>query len=208
MSFCEPAPPPTILAPVERRFFPRFDVSLMGVCSINLGPDVHCTSIDISVSGIALRTTAPAEIGDAVIVAFREFGMAKGRVARLFEGGFALAFDNIDPHRSRLSQYLVWLVRGVERDLDDDRQHDRIVPLNRIMTLSRGDGSKTFGRVQNLSRSGIAFTSTAVLAVGEAVVIGRHPARILRVFDDGAAAAFDTVLDVDGFDVMISFARL
>ena len=191
----------------DRRFFPRFRVALRGICSVNRGPDIHCTSFDLSIANIGLLTIAKPNVGDTIIASFREFGMAKGRVGRLFEGGVVVSLDNVNPYRSRLSQYLVWLARGADRDVGQDRVHDRIVPLNRILTLTRADGRTSIGRVENVSRTGIAFTCLARVDVGEAVRVGRHSATIFRVFDDGAAAQFDSVLDMENFDVMISFAK-
>lgn len=197
---------PTRLPLAERRCFPRFNIALVGLCSINQGPDAHCASVDLSIAGIAVRTRAAVCIGDAVIASFREFGMAKGRVVRRFEGGFAFALNTVDPYRSRLSQYLGWRVRGLDRPSSDTHLDERLVPLNRLLVLTRADGRAHIGRVESVSRSGIVFTSTTRFSLGEAVRVGRYPAKVVRVGDAGFAADFDSVLASEEFDVMISFA--
>jgi hypothetical protein len=197
---------PARLPEAERRCFPRFNIALVGVCSINQGPDAHCASVDLSIAGIAVRTRAAVSIGDAVIASFREFGMAKGRVVRRFGGGFAFALNTVDPYRSRLSQYLRWWVRGLDRPSAETRLDERLVPLIRLLVLTRADGRTHMGRVKSVSRSGIVFTSTTRFSLGEAVRIGRYPARVVRVGADVFAADFESVLTTESFDVMISFA--
>lgn len=98
-------------------------------------------------------------------------------------------------------------MRGAERGANEGRAQNRLVPLNRILVLTRANGRSSIGRVENVSRSGIAFTSNATFETGEAIRVCGHPATIVRVFDDGAAADFEPVLELENFDVMISFAR-
>lgn len=74
---------------VENRMNDRF-VPTDRAATIKHGKDTRdALIVDVSRTGIALRTTLSAAIGDTVVVGQRLFG----RVARHFPGGFAIAFS-------------------------------------------------------------------------------------------------------------------
>ncbi len=74
----------------EERFVPFIRSSILRL------PDgrEHCAKIrDLSASGVALETTAPAEIGSAIFV-----GRTRAVVTRRFEGGVSAQF--VSPFRA------------------------------------------------------------------------------------------------------------
>lgn len=94
-------------AVAERRTYPRFPIALAGRCSVGGGPDVACTTIDLSLGGTALRTMAGAAVGERVVVALPPHGIVEGFAVRSTRDGFAVAFIESRPQHRRLTRLLV-----------------------------------------------------------------------------------------------------
>ena len=68
--------------------------------------------------------------------------------------------------RERVTNYLDWLVRRNSEASFEARAHVRIVPFRRIVALTVG-GEITTARIVDVSRSGVALTTTRAVAVGD-----------------------------------------
>lgn len=61
-------------------------------------------TVDVSLSGIAINTTANVENGQFVEMHIEGFGSIRGSVARVYEGGAAVTFDEDEKAREKLSE--------------------------------------------------------------------------------------------------------
>ena len=187
----------------ERRAHPRFVVQLTGLCSIAGGDDVPCVVRDLSVGGCALQCETATPLGSRVIAALPQIGLIDGRVVRTFGACFALALTARRLQRERVTNYLDWLVRRNSEASFEARAHVRIVPFRRIVALTVGSEITT-ARIVDVSRSGVALTTTRAVAVGDAVVVGEKAATVVRPLKGGFAANFREELGL-AFDASVVF---
>lgn len=184
------------------RAYPRLQVDLVGICSVAGRPDVSCLARDLSVGGMSLLCDDRAATLDTeVVVSLPQVGLLRGRVVRVFPGGFAMTLAEGRAQRERVSNFLTWLG---ERETDcglEDRAHARIVPLRRMVSLGAA-GETSMARIVDVSRSGVALTSTAGVQVGNEVVVGSKAAVVVRMLEGGFAARFAEPLGPD-FDASI-----
>ncbi len=173
----------------ERRAFPRLKVELFGTCSVAGKADEPCLARDMSVGGLAVACDGRAALAAEVVVSLPQVGLLRGRIVRAFGGGFAMAFAEGRVQRERVSNFLTWLV---ERETDsglEDRLHARIVPMRRLVSLVAA-GESSMARIVDVSRSGVAVTSTSSVRVDDAIVVGRQAAVVVRLLEGGFAARF------------------
>lgn len=185
----------------ERRAFPRLKVELFGTCSVAAGPDEACFTRDMSVGGMAVLCDIRTAIEAEAVVSLPQVGLLRGRVVRCFGGGFGMAFVEGRAQRERVSNFLTWLV---ERETDsglEDRMHARVVPLRRLVSLA-ASGESSMARIVDVSRSGVALTSTCNVQVEDAIVVGTRAAVVVRLLEGGFAARFVAPLDPE-FDASI-----
>lgn len=189
----------------ERRCYPRFSVALTGVCSVAGSSDVACVIYDLSLGGAAVRCDGTAAVGDRVILSMPLVGLLEGRIVRTMHNAFAVAFEGRGAQRGkRIGDYLAFIILSAEEPDREDRVHQRLVPLQRIVAITRADGRSHMARIIDASRSGIALTTTVAVSVGELIVVGSTAAEIVRIFDGGLAARFKVPLDTT-FDATIVF---
>ena len=180
---------------------------LQGLCSVNGGGDVPCLAIEILPDRLTVKSDARAAFADEAILSLPHIGLLKATVTGVFVGGFTLAFE--PSPQSKLGLYLDWLEHRFGSDASADaRRFLRIVPIKRLVALETDDEPVSFVRIVDLSRSGVAFTSSKLSKEGARIRIGAHTGVIVRLFDGGAAAHFDQFIDGDAFDVMIELDKV
>ena len=183
-------------------FATRHAVTLDGACSINGGPDVSCCAVEMSLTGLVVRTEASVVFADAVILQLPQIGIVEAAVAEVLEGGFRLLFEAAP--MSKLGTYVTWLesVDASEQGFANGRQHERIVPIKRLTTLRREGSAPSMARLVDLSRSGAAFTCGKPPEIGERVDLGVFSGSVVRLLEGGAAVRFDQIID-GKFSVLI-----
>ena len=186
----------------ERRAFPRFALTLAGKCSVAGGADVPCTVVDMSMGGAALRAEVDPTVGEAVIVALPQIGFLRGRVARIFNGGFAVALEQGRSQRERVASYLTWFVASRLDPELEERAFERILPFRRVVAISVAGKPTVAARIVDISRSGVALTATATVSLGDAVTVGNTRAVVVRLIEGGFAARFVEPLGA-GFDATV-----
>lgn len=181
---------------VERRRHRRLPVTLGGRCMLQDQREFACRVIDASLGGLAVAIPAVARIGERVVAYLDEIGRFEGRVARLVEGGFAMALDLTLHGRNKLELFLARL--GGEKAVGD-RRHERRLVGDFVSRLVMTNGHAVECRVLDLSVSGAAV---AVLGpcppLGSRVRLGTTVGRVARRFDRGIAIAFDEYDDPGG----------
>ncbi|MEM1102786.1 MAG: PilZ domain-containing protein [Pseudomonadota bacterium] len=174
----------------DRRKFERFEILLAARLLLN-GFTEHDGEIqNISEAGIAVSSSAAAQVGDGVIATIEGLDRIEGRVCRVFEGGFAISAKLPAARRSRLRRQIEFLMNPSLRDQSDER---RGVPRhktdNQHTICIMPDGHSRIARVVDLSARGIAVEidqrpwlrqESPKPPPGSMVQVGRMTGRVVR----------------------------
>ena len=177
----------------EQRRIARVRVAVGGRVMLENRQEYAATTLDATIASLGMRCEAQARLGEKVIGYFDTIGRVEGAVARVWDQGFAIDLQTTTRKRDRLANQLVWLANRDILNLPEDRRHDRIVPLDPRVTLTRLDDPLKVplrGNAIDLSRSGAAIATAERFVAGEDIVIGTTPARVIRAFEGGIAVEF------------------
>ena len=94
---------------------------------------------------------APGKVGERVIAYVDHLGRLEGKIARAFEGGFAMSIGATPRKREKLAAQLTWLANRQILNLPEDRRHGRIVPRNPMAQLILPNGVNITCRVIDIS---------------------------------------------------------
>jgi hypothetical protein len=183
----------------ERRRHQRVRIDLLGRLMLENRQEYPCRIVNMSPGGAAIMSDAPAKIGERVIAYVDHLGRLEGKMAREFEGGFAISIGATPRKREKLAAQLTWLANRQILNLPEDRRHGRIVPRNPMARLILPNGVNIACRVIDVSLSGaaIAVPPSQLPPIGAAVTIGKTPGRVVRHIDDGFAVEFTRLLHPD-----------
>jgi len=176
----------------ERRRHQRVRVDLLGRLMLENRQEYLCRVINMSPGGMALMADAPGKMGERVIAYVDHLGRLEGKIAREFEGGFAMSIGATPRKREKLAAQLTWLANRQILNLPEDRRHGRIVPRNPRGRLILPNGTNVACRVIDMSLSGAAIAVPPALLppIGAAVTIGKTSGRVVRHIEDGFAIEF------------------
>jgi len=73
----------------ERRQAERFPIEFAGVCLVE-GLSYPCSTVELSGSGLSVKTSLPAERGEQIIADIPAIGAIEGTIARRIRDGFAI----------------------------------------------------------------------------------------------------------------------
>jgi len=179
----------------ERRRFKRMDVSLNGRFMVEDTKEYPCEVFNMSPGGMAVRAPFAPRVGERVISYIEQLGGLDGRVARTFEGGFAVEFKISARKRERIANVLTWYSSG--EHTVDDRVHERYVPRIANQKLILPSGTVQDCRVIDISLSGASIATRLRPDIDSLVVLARHRGRVVRHHDEGFAIQFVEVQDPD-----------
>lgn len=174
----------------ERRRFQRVKVHLLGRYMLADRREFPCQVINMSPGGLAMLAPGLGDVGERVVAYLDHVGRVEGKITRLLDNGFAMTVNATPRKRDKLAAQLTWLANRQILNLPEDRRHDRIVPRNPMAILKLADGRAMTCRIIDLSLSGAALAAETRPPVGEAVTLGRVPARVVRHLEDGFALEF------------------
>lgn len=174
----------------ERRRFQRVKVHLLGRYMLADRREFPCQVINMSPGGLAMLAPGLGNVGERVVAYLDHVGRVEGKITRLLDNGFAMTVNATPRKRDKLAAQLTWLANRQILNLPEDRRHDRIVPRNPMAILKLADGRAMTCRIIDLSLSGAALAAETRPPVGEAVTLGRVPARVVRHLEDGFALEF------------------
>ncbi|MEQ8267922.1 MAG: PilZ domain-containing protein [Parvibaculum sp.] len=181
----------------ERRRYPRVAVEARGRFLAPDGSEHECALRDISIGGIAVSSPVPLSVGETIIVYLDDFGRFEGKIARLFDGGFAIETAISGPRRERLQQRLEALARGEKIDVSARRAFARYVPgeagLEESSVLTMAGGDSIPCRIIDMSLGGAQVAVDPRPAIGTQVSIGRMEGRIVRHTEEGVGIQFTNV---------------
>ena len=176
----------------ERRRHQRVRVNLLGRYMLADRREFPCQVTDMSPGGMALMAPVSGATGERVIAYVDHLGRLEGKVARVFQNGFAMTISATTRKRDKLAAQLTWLANRHILNLPEDRRHGRFTPRNPVARLVLPNGTNLACRVIDLSQSGAAISIAPELRppVGTMVSIGKTPGRVVRHIDDGFAIEF------------------
>jgi len=192
MALVQAAQTKTKLLPLaeERRRFQRVRVNLLGRYMLSDRREFPCQVANMSPGGMALIAEVSGREGERVIAYIDHLGRLEGKIARLYQNGFAMTLAATPRKRDKLAAQLTWLANRDILNLPEDRRHDRIVPRNPIALLTQEDGTRMTCRIIDLSPSGAAIAAENRPPLKSLVMLGKVQARVVRNLEEGFALEF------------------
>ncbi len=179
----------------ERRVIPRRAIILPALCWHADGSEFHAVTVDISGEGIRMRSAIIPPVDAQLGCSIRGVGAMEIRVVRTGAVDFAVRVMGRGATPSEVVRSLVGLARLQAPPPEEVRVSRRVVPKRRAVQVALADGTSASARIVNLSASGVALQLDAPLEIGQAIVVGRHRAKVARRIDGGVGAAFLVPLD-------------
>ncbi len=185
----------------ERRRFQRVKVHLLGRYMLADRREFPCQAINMSPGGLAMLAPGIGNVGERVVAYLDHIGRVEGKITRLLDNGFAMTIGATPRKREKLAAQLTWLANREILNLPEDRRHERVVPRNPMSWLRLANGHEMPCRIIDLSLSGAAVSAEIKPLIGDQVILGKVPARVVRHLEEGFAIEFahpqssDTVED-------------
>ncbi len=174
----------------EMRKHQRVPLSIPGRFMLEDKTEYPCQVVNMSPGGVAILAPNYGRIGERIVCYLETLGRLEGFVVRHFGSGFSFTINASPRKRERLAEQLMWLSNKDNLDLDDERDHQRVVPKNSYSQIAFSDGRVSTCRIINVSMSGLGIQVNEKPAIGENVVIGKTACRIVRHFENGIGAEF------------------
>src|ERR1700749_1855718 len=171
----------------DRRRHQRVKVNLLGRYMLADRREFPCQVINMSPGGMALVAPVAGAVGERVIAYVDHLGRLEGRIARLFENGFAMTISATARKRDKLAAQLTWLANRNILGLPEDRRHGRIVPRNPVGRLVMPNGVNPPCRIIDVSQSGAGIATDQRPPIGALVTLGKVKGRVVRHLEDGLA---------------------
>ena len=174
----------------ERRRFQRVKVNLLGRYMLADRREFPCQVVNMSPGGMAVIAPVTGEQGERIIAYVDHLGRLEGRIARVFQNGFAMTISATARKRDKLAAQLTWLANRQILGLPEDRRHGRITPRNPIGRLIMPNGLNVSCRIIDVSQSGAGIATDQRPPVGALVMLGKVQGRVVRYLEDGFAIEF------------------
>lgn len=180
---------------LDRRYYQRVKINVLGRYMLSDNREFPCQIRDMSPGNLALTGPVSGSMDEAVVAYIDHIGRVEGKVARLFDGGFAMSINATKRKRDKLSAQLTWLANRHELNLPEDRRHSREAPKNPFTTVTLPNGSEHQAKIIDMSLSGAALGLSVTPGIGTPVMVGKIRSRVVRVFEEGIAVEFARVQD-------------
>jgi hypothetical protein len=190
--------------PMERRRHQRVDVQVMGRYMLESRREYPCQTVNVSPGGLAILAPVMGNIGERVVVYLDQLGRVEGTVVRQFQNGFAIAFSATVRKRDKLASQLTWLANRQLLGLPEDRRHDRVQPRIPRTVITLDSGQQVVARLIDISTSGAGISTDLKLVMDQRIVVGKLPAKVVRIFEGGVAVEFGRVLTGPEIDSDVS----
>jgi hypothetical protein len=185
------------LQATDRRRHQRVSVNILGRFMLEDRREYPCQVIDMSPGGMALISPVSGQVGERVVAYIDHLSRVEGRIARVFDGGFAIELRNTVRKRDKIANVLTWLANRDELNLPEDRRHDRFVPKNPITRIVLPDGTEHVCRIIDVSLSGAAIATDVRPEKGDSIDLGKMRARVVRHIEGGIAVEFAAIQNRD-----------
>src|SRR5215813_971235 len=174
----------------ERRRFQRVRVNLLGRYMLEDRREFPCQVVNMSPGGMALIAPEIGSEDERVVAYIDHVGRLEGKIARVFQNGFAMTISATARKRDKLAAQLTWLANRHILNLPEDRRHGRITPRNPVTHLALPNGTQITCRIIDLSLSGAAVKTDQRPPIGVLVNLGKVQGRVVRHLEDGIAVEF------------------
>ena len=174
----------------ERRRFQRVTVNLLGRYMLADRREFPCQVVNMSPGGMAVIAPVTGGDGERVIAYIDHVGRLEGKIARVYQNGFAMTIAATVRKRDKLAAQLTWLANRHILNLPEDRRHGRIVPRNPSARLIMPNGVNLRCRIIDTSLSGAAIATDQLPPIGALLTIGNVQGRVVRHLDEGFAVEF------------------
>jgi c-di-GMP-binding flagellar brake protein YcgR len=188
----------------ERRRFQRVRVDLAGRYMLPDKNEYGCHVVNMSPGGVMFNAPKVGEVGEHVIAYVDHIGRLEGKIARTYEGGFAMTIEASMRKRDKLAAQLTWLANRHALNLPEDRRHERVLPKNPDSQVTMPDGRSYRCKILDLSLSGAAVTLDIRPELGTQLMLGRVRGRVVRHLESGIAIEFASVQLVDYIEAHLS----
>jgi hypothetical protein len=99
----------------ERRGEERFEVTLPGRYRRDDGQIYPCWTIDVSLSGVAIRGFGGGRVGERIIADISQIGRVEGVIARRLDDGLAVEILAPTVSREQFARQIARLARGAAK---------------------------------------------------------------------------------------------
>lgn len=169
----------------ERRRHARTQMNLTVRFLLHDGTEHSGSVTNISVGGMAIRSSAKPAAGSIIIAYVQDLGRLEGLVSRTEGEGFAVRLTLSALRREKLEERLgVGFKPGIE-----GRRHDRETTQG-VSKVLRSDGREIACKVIDLSLGGVSVAAAEWPPLGEQVLVGKMRGRVVRHHDRGFAIEF------------------
>jgi PilZ domain len=177
----------------EQRAFERARTELEGRIFVPAEEQtIDCRVVDLSAGGAGILCEDMPPLNTYVVFYADGFGRFEAVVARVDGHVLALRFVCSEPKRARLVEKLKHYVEAGSADATALRRHRR-VGVAPIPHFTREGGERVDCEVIDISLAGASLRTRARPPVGEMILIGLMPARVVRQHESGIGIAFTTV---------------
>jgi hypothetical protein len=190
----------------DRRRHQRVKVNLLGRYMLADRREFPCQVVNMSPGGMALIAPVGGEPGERVIAYVDHLGRLEGKIARLFQNGFAMTISATARKREKLAAQLTWLANRHILGLPEDRRHGRIVPRNPLGRLILPSGVNLTCRIIDVSESGAGIATDQRPPIGTLVTLGKVTGRVVRHLEDGFAIEFTRLQHPDFLEENVTIA--
>jgi hypothetical protein len=184
----------------DRRRHQRVKVNLLGRYMLPDRREFPCQVVNMSPGGMALIAPVGGVAGERVIAYVDHLGRLEGKIARLFQNGFAMTISATARKRDKLAAQLTWLANRSILALPEDRRHGRIVPRNPVGRLILPSGVNLTCRIIDVSESGAGVATDQRPPIGALVTLGKVQGRVVRHLEDGFAVEFTRLQHPDSVE--------
>jgi PilZ domain len=188
----------------DRRRHQRVRVNLLGRYMLADRREFPCQVVNMSPGGMALIAPVAGASGERIIAYVDHLGRLEGRVARLFQNGFAMTISATERKRDKLAAQLTWLANRHLLASPEDRRHGRRVPRNPVGRLILPNGVNLTCRIIDVSESGAGIATDQRPAIGALVTLGKIQGRVVRHLEEGFAVEFTRLQHPDFVEENVS----
>lgn len=159
-----------------------------------------CRTQSISTTSVAIVAPVCGADGEWLTAKFEGLGIVRGWIERKTPDGFVFRISATEEERRKLASRIEWLKGRALHKQSNKRQYKRFLVRDPKSTMRLADGSLVGCFIVDLSCGGAAISAKVRPQVGDRIVLGSLPGRVIRHVNTGFAIQFDQVQDRDGLE--------
>jgi hypothetical protein len=152
-----------------------------------------CRVLSISPTSVTLTVPVQGAVNERLTAHIEGIGILSGNITRLIPDGFVFNLDATEEEKKGIASRLRWLKRRRTNAESDKREHKRILPQEPRSSVMLANGRSIACMLIDISRSGAAVSADVLPAVGDTMMVGAIPAKVVRLLKVGFAVQFDEV---------------